>query len=164
MQRINRGLQPIRDNLGRIWTGAKGAFTDYIAYNALEGAVLGIFDCFSEEDVARGILEYNEAVRNGGVPPGMWEVDWAEFEEFRLQFRMLARDSRFERYFGELTAENVLTWLSAEDGRPQLASLVVNTPGGYAWLEHQIGSIRKGLAEPLEEEQVVGQEVQGRNP
>ena len=156
MQKVNKGLQPIRENMSRIWRGATGAFTGYIAYNALEGAVLGIFDCFTEQDLARCIIEYNEAVKMSMAPPGLWDFDWLEFEEFRLQFRMLARDSRFERYLNELTVENVLLWLSAEDGRPQLASLMVNTPGGTAWLEHQIASIKMGLMEPLVEEERVG--------
>jgi len=157
MQRNNKNIQPIRENLGRIWRGATGAFTEYIAYNALEGAVLGIFDCFTEEDVALGILEYNDAVGKGESPPGMWDVYWAEFEEFRLQFQMLARDGRFAKYMDEFNAENVLTWITAEDGRPQLASLVVNTPGGVAWLNHQIESMRRGLSEPLEVEVVGGE-------
>lgn len=151
-------LQPMRDNFRKIWQGITGRFTDYIAPTALENIVLGIFDCYTPEELYEGIV--------GGVD--IWGEDWGEFEEFRIQFQLLASDPRFSKHIQLLTVENVLEWLRNEKGRPKLASVIINTPAGtrtvevegestevshpsgVEWLIRQIDLIKAGLAVPIE--------------
>ena len=137
-------LKPIKDNLNKIWQGTTGRFTEYLAYEALEGAVLGIFDCFSLQDILNAITE-NTAV---------WDLPWGDFETFRFQLQMLSRDERFSRNAHLLTAENVLIWLSDDKTRPGIASLIINTPGGPAWLTRQVESLKTGALSPIEVESV----------
>jgi len=131
-------FQPVRDNLRKIWSSTK----DYMAYSALEGAVLGIFDCFTLEDLMRAIEENWD----------IWNMPWYEGEEFRYQFKLLSRDPRFMKHSHLLTVENIILWLTGEEGRPLHASMIINSPGGVEWLGRQIEGIRTGLMEPLEEE------------
>lgn len=138
-------LQPVRQNLRSIWSSTK----DYLAYSALEGAILGIFDCFTVEDVMRAIEEDWD----------IWDMPWYEGEEFRYQFKLLSRDPRFMKHSHLLTVENIILWLSGKEGRPLHASMIINAPGGVDWLGRQIEGIRTGLMKPLEEEKVVTEEV-----
>ena len=132
-------LQPVRQNLRKIWSSTK----DYMAYSALEGAVLGIFDCFTLEDLMKAIEENWD----------IWNMPWHEGEEFRYQFKLLSRDPRFMKHSHLLTVENIILWLTGEEGRPLHASMIINSPGGVEWLGRQIEGIRTGLMEPLEEEE-----------
>jgi len=131
-------LHPVREKLRSIWSSTQ----DYLAYSALEGAILGIFDCFTLDDLMRAIKENWD----------IWNMPWNEGEEFRYQFKLLSRDPRFVKYGHLLTVENVMIWLTGEDGRPLHASMIINSPGGVEWLGRQIEGIRTGLMEPLEEE------------
>jgi len=130
-------LQGVRHNLRSIWSSTK----DYMAYAALEGAILGIFDCFTLEDLLKAIKEDWD----------IWNMSWNEGEEFRYQLKLLSRDPRFVNHSHLLTVENVILWLSGKEGRPLHASMIINSPGGVEWLGRQIEGIRTGLMEPLEE-------------
>lgn len=116
---------------------------EYVAHEALEGAVLGLFDLFTPEQLCQAIME--------DIP--IWESPWGDAEGFKFQFQLLARDARFGKWAHLLTAENVLIWLTDDKGRPLLASVVVNTPGGPAWLERQVEAVKSGLMEPIEGEE-----------
>ena len=146
-------METVKQQFGRIWEGTKAKFTDYIAYQALEGAVLGIFDGFTPEQVYHAIEQHREALAKQQAPPDLWGSAWAQYEQFRLQFQLLARDPRYAKYLRLLDMENVLTWLSGEDARPQLASVIINTPGGIQWLDWEVRHIRAGITAPLEEPQ-----------
>lgn len=50
---------------------------------------------------------------------------------------------RFEQYSGFLTTELVIEWLKAD--RPDLASVIVNTPGGIEWLDGQVENVKGQL-------------------
>lgn len=130
-------LQPVRQSMRNIWSSTQ----DYLAYSALEGAILGIFDCFTLEDLRRAIEEDWD----------IWNMPWHEGEEFRYQFKLLSRDPRFMKHNHLLTTENILLWLTGKDGRPLHASMIVNSPGGVEWLGRQIEGIRTGLMESLDE-------------
>lgn len=130
-------LQSARLSLRSVWSSTK----DYLAYSALEGAILGIFDCFTLDDLLRAIKEDWD----------IWNMPWNEGEDFRYQFKLLARDPRFVKHNHLLTVENVMIWLTGKEGRPLHASMIINSPGGVEWLDRQIEGIRTGLMEPLEE-------------
>lgn len=139
---MSERLKPIQDKLSSIFKGVSGTFTQYIAYEALEGAILGIFDLFTPEDLYRAITQKVD----------IWDAPWGEGEQFRFQFQLLSRDERFHKYAHLFTAENVLIWLTDDKARPEIASIIINTPDGPAWLERQIEGIRDGLNAPMEEE------------
>lgn len=135
-------LQPVRMHLRRLWSGVTG----YAAYAALEGAVLGVFDGFTEQQLLEAIE----------TDCDVWAVPWGDFEEFRGQVRLLSQDPRFQKHGHLLTVENVLLWLTGKDGRPLLASVIINTPGGVQWLSRQLEGFKTGVMEPLEEVEEVG--------
>ena len=139
---MSERLQPIQDKLSNIFKGVSGTFTQYIAYEALEGAILGIFDLFTPEDLYRAITQNVD----------IWDAPWGEGEQFRFQFQLLARDDRFQKYAHLLTPENVLIWLTDDKARPEIASIIINTSGGPDWLTRQIEGIKEGLNAPIEEE------------
>ncbi len=133
-------LDPIRQNLRRIWSSTK----DYVAYAALEGAILGVFDLIPVEDVMRAIEENWD----------IWNMPWHEGEDFRRPLKLLSQDPRFAKHSHLLTVENILIWLTGKEGLPLHASIIINTPGGVEWLGRQIEGFRTGLMEPLDEELV----------
>lgn len=109
--------------------------SSWVGESALEGAVLGLFDNFTLEDVYACIV--------GRVD--VWTSDWGEHEGLRPQVLDLARNPKWRKHLDLLTTENVFDWLRGEDARPDVASLILNTPGGLEWLDRQIGLIRKAL-------------------
>lgn len=143
-------LQGVRNNLSKLWTSSTGKVKNYFFYELVEGAVLGIFDLFSGEDLYRAIVQ----------DVSIWDSDWEEGEEFRFQFQMLSRDPRFMAHAGLLTPENVLTWLADDKSAPEKAGVIINTPGGPEWLVRQVEGIKAGLEAPLVEETAV-EESQG---
>lgn len=138
---MSERFQPIQEKLNRVFKGVSGRFTEYIAYEALEGAILGIFDLFQPDDLYRAITQNVD----------IWDAPWGEGEQFRFQFQLLARDDRFHKYAHLFTPENVLIWLTDDKARPEIASIIINTPGGPEWLKRQIDGIREGLNAPMEE-------------
>lgn len=143
---MSERFQPIQNKLNKVFKGVTGKFTEYVAYEALEGAILGIFDLFQPDDLYRAITQNVD----------IWDAPWGEGEHFRFQFQLLARDERFQKYTHLFTAENVLVWLTDDKVRPEIASIIINTPGGTDWLEKQVEGIRTGLTAPMEEEKIVG--------
>ena len=97
-------LQGVKTNLSKLWTSGTSKLKTWLFYDLVEGAVLGIFDIFSGEDLYRAIVQ----------DVNIWESDWEEGEEFRFQFQMLSRDPGVLEDEGVLTPENVLTWLADE--------------------------------------------------
>lgn len=138
-------IAPIREKFNKIFIGFSGKFTEWMAYEVLEGAILGLFDFFSPEEIYEAIKE-NISI---------WKTPWYDFEEFRYQLRLIGHDPRFTKYENLFTTENIIEWLSDKEARPVLASLIVNTPGGYEWLENQVSEFKKELTAPMEEEFVV---------
>jgi hypothetical protein len=138
-------IAPVRVKFSKIFVGFSGKFTEWMAYEALEGAILGLFDCFSPEEIYQAITE----------DISIWRNPWHNFEEFRYQLRLIGHDPRFTKYEHLFTTENIIEWLSDKEARPILASLIVNTPGGYEWLEKQVSEFKQELTAPLEEEIVV---------
>jgi len=51
---------------------------------------------------------------------------------------------KLSRYMGYVNTKTVLAWLSHD--RPDLASLIVNTPGGVRWLTRQIEHVKSQLS------------------
>jgi hypothetical protein len=138
----------IRD-VGR---GLKRIFSDMsdkIALSTMEGVVLGVFDQFTLEDVYSAICDDKD----------LWACDWGEYEKHRSEICYLLKDPRYTQYRGYLTVENVLEWLRHPDGKPEFASIIVNTPGGAAWLEKQITSLLRAADEPIAEKQEAPIEV-----
>ena len=133
-------IQPIREKFNRIFVGAKGKFTDWMIYEFLEGAMLGIFDFFTPEQIYQAITE----------DISIWNTPWYDFEEFRYQLQLLGHDPRFLKYQELFTAEDIIIWLSNKNARPVLASLIVNTPNGFNWLEKQVKEIKGALTSPIE--------------
>ncbi len=138
-------LQGVKANLSKLWTSGTGKIKNYFFFELIEGAVLGIFDLFTGEDLYRAILQ----------DVNIWDSDWEEGEEFRFQFKMLARDPRFQMHAGLLTPENVLTWLADDKSAPEKAGVIINTPGGPEWLVRQVDGIKRGWEAPMEEEGTV---------
>lgn len=138
-------IAPVREKFSKIFIGFSGKFTEWMAYEALEGAILGLFDFFTPEEIYQAILE----------DISIWKNPWHDFEEFRYQLRLIGHDPRFTKYEHLFTTENIIEWLSDKEARPILASLIVNTQGGYEWLEKQISEFKQELTAPLEEEIVV---------
>lgn len=143
-------LQGVKINLSKLWTSGTSKLKNWLFYDLVEGAVLGIFDIFTGEDLYRAIIQ----------DVNIWESDWEEGEEFRFQFQMLSRDPRFREHAGLLTPENVLTWLADDKSAPEKAGVIINTPGGPEWLVRQVEGIKRGLEAPLVEEEPV-EESQG---
>ena len=138
-------IAPVRDKFNKVFIGFSGKFTEWMAYEALEGAILGLFDCFAPEDIYIAIVDNTN----------IWKTPWYDFEEFRYQLRLIGHDPRFTKYEHLFTTENIIEWLSDAQARPVLASLIVNTPGGYEWLDRQVIEFKQELTAPLEEEIVV---------
>ena len=138
-------IAPVRKKFNKIFVGFSGKFTEWMAYEALEGAILGLFDLFTPEQIYEAITENIE----------IWKTPWYDFEEFRYQLRLIGHDPRFTKYEHLFTTENIIEWLSDAQARPVLASLIVNTPGGYEWLDRQVIEFKQELTAPLEEEIVV---------
>ena len=138
-------IAPVREKFSKIFVGFSGKFTEWMAYEALEGAILGLFDCFTPEQIYEAITE----------DIAIWKTPWHDFEEFRYQLRLIGHDPRFTKYEHLFTTENIIEWLSDKEARPILASLIVNTPGGYEWLDKQVMEFKQELTAPLEEEIVV---------
>ena len=138
-------LQGVKTNLSKLWTSGAGKVKNYFFYELVEGAVLGIFDLFTGEDLYRAIVQ----------DVSIWDSDWEEGEEFRFQFQMLSRDPRFMAHAELLTPENVLTWLADDKASPEKAGVIINTPGGPEWLVRQVEGIKRGLEAPMAEEEEV---------
>ena len=133
-------LQPIRNKFSQVFVGFKGKFTDWMMYEALEGAILALFDFFTPEQIYQAIQE----------DISIWDTPWYDFNEFRYQLQLIGHDPRILKHQESFTAENIILWLGAKDGRPMLASLIVNTPGGFNWLEKQVAEIKTALTSPIE--------------
>lgn len=141
-----KSVRKIATNLKTIWTKTSGKFTDYIAYEALRGAVMGIFDNFTAQDVYDTIQIYNNALSKDEPPKSLWEVDWGELEQFRYEFKLLAKDSRYAKYIDKVNAENILSHLARKKGgRVDLAGIIINTPNGVEWLSWEINNFLDGL-------------------
>ena len=138
-------LEGVKSNLSKLWTSGTSKVKNWLFYDLVEGAVLGIFDLFTGEDLYRAIIQDVD----------IWETSWEEGEEFRFQFQMLSRDPRFLEHAGLLTPENVLTCLADDKSAPEKAGVIINTPGGPEWLVRQVEGIKAGLEAPLEEETTV---------
>lgn len=124
-------MERVKSLLGK----AASFASSYVGEAALEGAVLGLFDNFSLEDLLGAI--------RGNV--NVWGSDWGEYEHVRSEFLELSKNPKWREHFDLLNAENVLEWLRSPDARPDIASLMVNTPGGVEWLSRQVAQIRSVL-------------------
>ena len=135
-------INPIREKFIRLFTGFKGKFTDWMIYETLEGAMLGLFDFFTPEQIY-------EAIQHD---ISIWNTPWYDFEEFRYKLQLIVQDPRIIKYKDEFNAENIILWLAEKNARPLLASLIVNTPNGLRWLEKQVEELKEGLTNSIEVE------------
>jgi len=62
-------------------------------------------------------------------------------ERDRRVGRRFAR--QFEKYQDELTPTRVFKWLAHD--RPDLASVIANTPGGFGWLRKAVEKLKEKL-------------------
>jgi hypothetical protein len=130
--------------------GIIGAKNDQLGIAIMEGLVLRIFNQFNEEQLYEAICSN----RN------LWCENWGDYERYRRNIMMVAQDPKYAPYRDWLTVENVLEWMRRRDAKPRFASIIVNTPGGAAWLDCQIQSILQGSAEKVE----VNKDVRGAAP
>lgn len=105
----------------------------------LEGLVLRIFDQFNEQQLYDAIC----------CNTNLWSQSWGQYEQYRESVMVIAQDPKYSQYADYLTVENVLEWLRRRDGKPSFASIIVNTPGGAAWLDNQIQSLLQNAAKPI---------------
>ena len=120
----------------RLKTGVR----DLMTQAAVEGIILGVFDQFTREQLLEAIT----------LDQDMWAVAWGDFEEFRPQLVSLMRDPVNAVVVAGFTLEDVVAWLRVGDARPDLASIIINTPRGVEWLQRQIDVFKQhlvGLAE-----------------
>jgi len=120
----------------RLKTGVR----DLMTQAAVEGIILGVFDQFTREQLLEAIT----------LDQDMWVVGWGDFEEFRPQLVALMRDPVNAAVVAGFTLEDVVAWLRVGDARPDLASIIINTPRGVEWLQRQIDTFKQhlvGLAE-----------------
>jgi len=115
----------------RLKTGVR----DMMTQAAVEGVVLGVFDQFTREELLQAIT----------VDADIWEEGWGGFEEFRPQLVSLMGDPVNSAVVEELTLEDVVTWLKVGDARPDLVSVIINTPSGVEWLRRQIQTFKTHL-------------------
>lgn len=128
-------LSQVRKTLAGALRTAESGLNDVMAYSLLEGAVLGVFDCFELKDI-------HMAIRSN---VDLWDADWEDFEDVRTYFKALSKERTINRHGHLLTTENIIAWLMHPEARPDLANLIVNTPGGLEWLDGQVKRFREVL-------------------
>ena len=120
----------------------KTGVRDIMTQAAIEGIVLGVFDQFTREQLHEAITQDID----------MWGVEWGAFEEFRPQLLSLMDDPVNRGVVLGFTLEDVVAWLRVSDARPDLASIIINTPKGVEWLQQQIDAFKQHL---VEEEKII---------
>ena len=113
----------------------KTGVRDLMTQAAVEGIILGVFDQFTREQLLEAI----------NLDQDMWTVAWGDFEEFRPQLVSLMADPVNAAVVRDFTMEDVVGWLRIGDARPDLASIIINTPGGIEWLGRQIDTFKTHL-------------------
>jgi len=136
-------MAAVKNRITDVGRGIRTIFSDMsetIALSTMEGIVLGVFDQFSLEELYASICDD----RN------LWAENWGKYEQHRGEIMLLMKDPRYVQYKDYLTVENVLEWLRRPDGKPEFASIIVNTPGGAKWLEAQINSLLQVAEQPID--------------
>jgi len=113
----------------------KTGVRDLMTQAAVEGIILGVFDQFTREQLLEAI----------NLDQDMWAVAWGDFEEFRPQLVSLMADPVNAAVVAGFTLEDVVGWLRVGDARPDLASIIINTPSGVEWLRRQIDTFKTHL-------------------
>jgi hypothetical protein len=117
-----------------------GTTNDRLGLAIMEGLILRIFDQFTDQMLYEAIC----------CNTNLWGQNWGEFEKYREQVMMIVQDPKYNQYGSLLTVENILEWLRNKDGKPSFASIIVNTPGGPAWLDTQIQSLMSNATKKIE--------------
>ena len=117
----------------------RAGINDVITQAAVEGIILGVFDMFTVQDVYSGIQEDVD----------LWGSKWGELEDMRNQLQNVAVDPNLMVYIQTVAVEDVLAWLRHPEARPDLASIIINTPNGVQWLGKQLQSAKNGLTETV---------------
>ena len=120
----------------RLKTGVR----DLVTQAAVEGVVLGVFDQFTREELLQAIT----------VDANIWGEGWGVFEEFRPQLVSLMGDPVNARVIEDMVLEDVVAWLRVGDARPDLVSVIINTPEGLPWLRRQIDTFKQHLLGSVE--------------
>jgi len=113
----------------------KTGVRDIMVQAALEGVVLGVFDQFTREQLLEAITSDSD----------VWGIEWGDFEEFRPQLVSLMGDPVNRQVVRGFSLEDVVAWLRVSDARPDLASVIINTPKGVEWLSRQVEVFKEKL-------------------
>lgn len=128
----------------RLKTGVR----DMMTQAAVEGVVLGVFDQFTRENLLEAIT----------LDADIWGEGWGAFEEFRPQLVSLMADPVNAGVVKGLSLEDVVSWLTVGDARPDLVSVIINTENGIPWLQRQVDTFKSHLLDGEQEALVVSKE------
>ena len=132
-------LDSLKTQAWAVTAKLRAGINDIITQATIEGIILGVFDMFTIQEVYSGIQEDID----------LWTSKWGELEDMRDQLQNISLDPKLMNYMQTVTVEDVLAWLRHSEARPDIASIIINTPNGVQWLEKQLQSAKNGLKETI---------------